>query len=106
MPHAPASVAIGTLLTLLTAQAMALGVGRFDNHGALGSPLHMVVDLRLDDGEYHRSNISYGKSVWKHFPNTLLNVGARIDSVRRPSGRSPSTFVCHHSSRCSRPCTK
>ena len=51
MPHAPASVAIGTLLTLLTAQAMALGVGRFDNHGALGSPLHMVVDLRLDDGE-------------------------------------------------------
>jgi hypothetical protein len=37
--------------------------------------------LRLDDGEYYRSNISYGKSIWKHFPNTLLNVGARIDSV-------------------------
>lgn len=38
--------------------------------------------LRVDDGENYRSNISYGKSLWKHFPNTLLNVGARIDSVR------------------------
>ncbi|CAF1075106.1 unnamed protein product, partial [Didymodactylos carnosus] len=37
--------------------------------------------LKLDDGEYYRSNISYGKSIWKNFPNTLLNVGARIDSV-------------------------
>ncbi|CAF0806189.1 unnamed protein product [Rotaria sordida] len=37
--------------------------------------------LRLDDGEYYRTNISYGKSIWKHFPNTLLNVGARIDSA-------------------------
>lgn len=37
--------------------------------------------LRVDDGESYRSNISYGKSIWKHFPNTLLNVGARIDSA-------------------------
>jgi pilus assembly protein FimV len=51
MPNAPASVAVATLLALLSTQAMALGVGRFDNHGALGSPLHMAVDLRLDEGE-------------------------------------------------------
>jgi len=37
--------------------------------------------LRVDDGESYRSNVSYGRTVWKHFPNTLLNVGARIDSA-------------------------
>ena len=67
MPHAPASVAVGTLLALLTAQAMALGVGRFDNHGALGSPLHMVVDLRLDDGEaLNRECVTVDALVGEH----------------------------------------
>lgn len=49
--------------------------------------------LRLDDGEFYRSNISYGKSIWKHYPNTLLNVGARIDSVRRFSASSTYSHI-------------
>ncbi len=53
--------------------------------------------LRLDDGEYYRSNISYGKSIWKHFPNTLLNVGARIDSVRISLRKITRRFILYSS---------